>query len=141
MTDIELAEEKLNDEGVTFAAAKDGAIMTSKDRGIRPLLELYEAGTDMKGWTCADKVVGKAPAVIYTLLDVREVSAPVMTKAAKEILENSGISCTYGSLTDVILRRDGNDLCPMEKAVKDIDDPLDAVNAKKGTAALLAASH
>lgn len=139
MTDIESAAEKLNNSQVTFAAAKDGVLITSEKRGIRPLLELYTEGTDMTGWSCADKVVGKAPAMMYVLLGVSEVFAPVMTKTAKAIMENAGIKCTSDTLTDVIIRRDGKDICPMEKAVKDIDDPEEAVTAIQKTAAILAA--
>ena len=138
MTDIELAAEKLDSGRVTFAAAKDGVLITSEKRGIKPLLDLYTGRTDMNGWSCADKVVGKAPAMMYVLLGVSEVFAPVMTKTAKGIMEDAGIKCTSDKLTDVIMRRDGKDLCPMEKTVKDIDDPEEAVTAIQKTAAELA---
>ena len=138
MTDIELAAENLDSGRVTFAAAKDGVLITSEKRGIKPLLDLYTGRTDMNGWSCADKVVGKAPAMMYVLLGVSEVFAPVMTKTAKDIMESAGIKCTSDTLADVIMRRDGKDLCPMEKAVKNIDDPAEAVTTIQKTAAELA---
>ena len=138
MTDIDLAREKLREDGITFAAAKDGEVIASEERGIKPILDLYTEGFDMTGYHCADKVVGKAPAMLYVLLGVSEVYAHVMTKTARDILVNAGIGLSFETLTDVILRRDGKDLCPMEKAVKDIDDPEDAAAAVRLALAELA---
>ena len=45
-----------------------------------------------------------------------------MTKKAKEILEKNGIKVTFETLTDKIINRTGTDICPMEKAVMDIED-------------------
>lgn len=129
MTDLELAKEKLSEEGCTFAAARDGKLISSEKRGVVPLIEMLDSGNDCSGWTCADKVCGKAPAMIYVLLKVKEVFAGVMTYEAAEILTGAGIICSCGIQTDKIIRRDGKDICPMEKAVKDMETPEEAVSA------------
>ena len=168
MTDIEIAKEELRREGVTCAAVKDGKVVTSEKRGIAPLIEWYEDGADsaddsrggeygaddadhvdsaddsrggeMQGYSVADKVVGKAPAMMYVLLGVSQVYACVMTNTAKEILTDAGIACSADTLTDTILRDDKADICPMEKAVMDIDEPEAAFDAIKEAISRMAAN-
>lgn len=131
MPDIDKAKEKLTEEGVTCAAVKGDKTLTAYERGIAPLLEWYDSVHDMTGYSVADKVVGKAPAMLYVLMNVKEVFAPVMTYAAEEILKRAEITCGCDILTEKILRRDGRDICPMEKAVLDIDYPEEALKALK----------
>ena len=134
MNDLELAKEELKKEGCTFAAAKDGEVISSEKRGIVPLLDMLDSvregkGVSYAGWSCADKVAGKAPAMIYVLLGVSEVYARVMTRDAARILESARIGCTYDALADKIINRAGTDICPMEKTVLGIGDPEEAVSA------------
>ena len=130
MTDIELAKETLNSRDLTFAAAKDGAVISSAERGISPVLDLldrFACGNGMAGWSVADKVVGKAPAMIYSLLKPSEVYGHVMTKDAERILAQAGIKCSFDAEAEKIINRAGTDICPMEKLVADVDDPAAAV--------------
>ena len=46
---------------------------TSTQRGVAPLLQWLDGGTDLKGFSAADKVVGKAAAFLYCLLGVAAV--------------------------------------------------------------------
>ena len=39
--------------------------VTSDLRGIRPLLELLDSGRDFSGFVAADRIVGKAAALLY----------------------------------------------------------------------------
>ena len=129
MTDLELAKNRLMEGGCTFAACKDGEIISSEKRGIVPLLDIYESGRDLAGFSCADKVTGKAPALIYVLLGASCVYGHVMTRDAVRIMEDAGIVVSYDISADKIINRAGTDICPMEKAVADTDDPLEAVSA------------
>ena len=128
MSDLDLAKEKLSEPGCTFAAAKDGKVISSEKRGILPLVELYEKG-DLNGWSCADKVCGKAPACVYVQLRVKEVYSHVMTYTARDILEKAGISCTFDVPAEKIMNREGTDICPMEKLAAGISDPSEAAEA------------
>ena len=42
-----------------------------------------------------------------------------------------GISVAFGVLTDKIVNREGNGLCPMEEAVSSVNEPNSAVRAVK----------
>ena len=130
---MDKARSLLEEPGCTFAAASSDQEITSVERGIRPVLGLItrfgKNGRGMAGWSVADKVVGKAPALLYTMLGPDEIYAGVVTETAADILKDAGIRLTYDVMTDKILRRDGKDLCPMEKTVMSIDDPEEALSA------------
>ena len=96
---------------------------------MKPLLNWLENGQDLKGWSAADRVVGRATAFLYCLLDVKEVYARVMSHPAAEVLKAGGITAEAGQLVDGIINRRGTGPCPFEAAVLDIQDPSEALNA------------
>ena len=85
MNDLEHAKSILQEGGYTCVLCKGEAIHTSYHRGVRPLLELLE--TDVSGFCAADKVVGKATALLYRLLNVKAVHAQVISQAALQVLQ------------------------------------------------------
>lgn len=104
-------------------------ILTDKRRGVRPLLDLLEAGTDVTGFAAADKVVGKAAAHLYCLLKISCLYAQVISQPALALLQQMQIPVEYGELVPAIQNRDKTGYCPMETAVLDIADPKDALCA------------
>ena len=92
MSDLERAKALLERPGCTFAAVRGEQERTSGIRGVKPLLDQLEEGLD--GWSCADKAVGKAPAMLYVLLRVKEVYTHVITKDGEDVLSDAGIRYT-----------------------------------------------
>ena len=45
-----------------------------------------------------------------------------MSESGKAYLDTHGIPCTCDILTEKIINRQGTDICPMEKAIMNIDD-------------------
>lgn len=131
MNNLEMARSLLENDGFTCALCKGEKFYTSRLRGVRPLIELLESGEDFSGFSAADKVVGNGAAFLYVLLSVSEVYAPVISRAAADTLEKNGIAVSCGSTVDNISNRTGDGLCPMEQAVKEITDPLQALAAIK----------
>lgn len=113
----------------TCVLCRGDSVLTDTRRGIRPLLELLEMSDSWKGYSAADKVIGKAAAYMYHLLGVDAVYAQVISQPAADVLRRYGISLEYGSLVHAIRNRDGTGYCPMETAVLDIDDPTQALAA------------
>ncbi len=130
MTDI-LCKTKalLHGQDLTLVLNDGSKTYTSRKRGVAPLLELYENGTDVKGFVAADKVVGKAAAFLYVVLGVKEIYADVISEPSLKVLARYGIDVSYGTAVCGIRNRTDTGPCPMENAVKDIDDPIDALNA------------
>lgn len=122
------AKEILIQENYTCVALNNDEIYTSRDRGVKPLLDWY--GTvDLKGASAADKVVGKAAAFLYVLLDIKEIYADVISEPAYKILLDYNINVFFDKKVKAIQNRDKTGFCPMETAVWNIDNPYNAYEA------------
>lgn len=124
--DLNKAKALLQQNIYTCVLCKGNQIYTSTQRGVAPLMGYWQDGTDLKDFSAADKVVGKATALLYALLGVKAVYAAVMSRPALRVLETHSICASYGQLVDAIINRTGDGFCPMETATKDIDDPAAA---------------
>ena len=125
--DMKKAVSMLEEQGLTLAAIKGNETITSRERGVKPLMELIDEGKTLEGYSSADKVVGAAAAYLYVLLDVRELYAGVISRRAAEILEKYGITIEYDTLAEAIINRSGTGFCPMETAVSDAVSPENAL--------------
>jgi hypothetical protein len=128
--DLKKAIEVL-DEGHSCALVRGDKIYTSDADGIKPLNWWLRDGFVFNGYSAADKVVGRAAAFLYVLLQVKEIYAEVLSESAFEILERYQIAYSCGKTVPYILNRRGNDLCPMEKIALLHEDPQDAYAALK----------
>ena len=133
MTDLEHARRILEQDGYTCVLCKGENILCDTRRGVKPLLELLDCGEDLREFSAADKVVGKAAAHLYHLMGVRAVHAGIISAPAKEVLESRGISVTFGQCVPHIQNRTQTGLCPMESAVWSISDSRDALQAIRTT--------
>lgn len=96
------------------------------DRGIKALLSLVKDNDILQGADIADKVVGKAAALLFVKGGAKRIYAEVISKPARDVLIKSAVEYEFKILTDGIVNRQGNGPCPMEYAVLDIDDPDEA---------------
>ena len=102
----------------------------SKLDGIKPVIfKMREDINYFKDLIVADKIIGKASAMLFALSGVKEVYTCVLSISGKQIFEKYNVKYHYEQLVDNIINRLGNDICPMEKTVKDIDDLNLAYNA------------
>ncbi len=128
---ISRAKELVAQNKATCVVIKDGVIVhTLSERGIKPILKMYEKGT-LENAVIVDKVIGRAAAMIMTLGNIHSCFGFTMSRGAVEYLEDHGISAQYQTLTEYIINRNGDGTCPMEAAVKDINSAEDAVAAVK----------
>ncbi len=135
--DLDRAKELLASTGSTCVLCRDELVYQTTARGIRPLVDWLHSGEDTCGFSAADKVVGKAAALMYCLLGVRRVYGQVMSTAAVKVLRRNGVEAYWGTLTEFIRNRAGTGLCPMETATAGIDDPDDALPVILATLASL----
>ena len=91
---------------------RDGEeVFSSTARGIFPLVQ---AIPKMKGAYLADRIIGRAAALLCVHGGVLAVYADVMTESATNVFAEYGILFEFGKLTDKILNRDQSGLCPFE---------------------------
>lgn len=138
--DTLLAKRLLESEGYTCVLYRNGIMHTSDRGGVLPLLAWLSAAESFEGFSAADRVAGKAAALLYALMGVKEVYAPVMSESAVHTFSQCGIPAFYDNIVAKIANRAGNGSCPMEQAVLDIDDPQDALLAIKRKLDLLSAN-
>ena len=129
--DLKKAVDLLFEGEYTCVLCKDDELITSTVRGVKPLIDWLNSKTELEGFCAADKVVGKAATFLYVLLNVDSVYAPVMSKGAIDILSRYGIEPFYDLSVEAIRNRSDTDICPMEKTVQDINDPIIALEKIK----------
>lgn len=76
----------------------------------------------MKNASAADKVVGKAAALMFIKGGIKELYADVISEHALSVLNKTDIIVAYNKCVPYIVNRDGTDMCPMEKCVLETDD-------------------
>ncbi len=136
-SNLEYAIELLKSGGYTLVLKNDSELITSKEKGISPLIGLIESGRSLESFSCADKIVGKAAALLYAKLNVKELYAEVLSKAAQPVLKKHNIYYSFGTLTASILNRKGDGICPMEKTVAEINNCDKAYSALKNKLSVL----
>lgn len=127
--ELEKAKLLLREGAFTLAAVKGGYVFTSCERGVKPLIGLLDSNDGIRRFSAADKVVGKAAAFLYVLLEAEAVYADVISIPALEVLERHKIHAEYSSLTEAIRNRTNTGFCPMETAVIEISEPEKALTA------------
>ena len=128
MTDtLNKAKDLLQSGEHSLVFIRDGKVISSSLNGIRPLMTmLAEDPQAFRGASVADKVIGKAAALLLIYGGVSEVYGGILSERAKTVLENAGVTSEYGQLVPYIVNRAGDGKCPMENKVLDLDDPEEA---------------
>lgn len=98
-------------------------VLTNQKRGVAPLLEWLDAGENMRGAAVADRVIGRAAALLLLCGGVSAVYGEVMSAPARGLLRDAGVEAEFGVLVKAIRNRSNTGLCPMEQAVAGIADP------------------
>jgi hypothetical protein len=129
VSDLKRARELLFVGGHSCVLCKGESIYTSNRPGLAPLLEWLDVGVNLSGYSAADKIVGKASAMLLLLVKVKEVYTPVIGRAGAELLSRHGVSVSADTLVEYITNQQKTGPCPMEMAVEKIDDPILAIKS------------
>lgn len=130
MNNIEKAKERLKN-GASLVLYDGKEFIEEKGKGLSPLLKLLSEKNDLSRFCAADKIIGKAAAMLFALLKIKNVYGEVLSRKAIPILEKYGIKYSFGTVTDSIKNRYGTEICPMEQTVEGIDDADTALKAIK----------
>lgn len=139
MTDLQIAKNNLS--GHTICLCKNGECLYSEKKGIAPMMDFIASDANLEGYSVADLVVGKAAALLFVKCGIKNVFAKTLSENGKKILERFGIDYEYETLAEKIINRSGTDICPMEKAVANTDDPEEAFQILKNKLSELQSQH
>ena len=122
-----------------FIAKRNNIVFyTSNDIGVKPILSKINADMNFyKNADIEDTVVGKAAACLYVLAKIKFVYAHTLSELAKTYLEKNNIPFKYDELVKEIRNRTNTDICPLEKSVIHIDDPVIAKTALENVIQIL----
>jgi hypothetical protein len=122
----------LDETGNALMIYRGGSLLfSSKSRGIRPHIDAIRAlgKVGLRGTLMADKIVGRAAALLMLYSVPAEVHAGVITHRARGVLEKNGVQVYSVMDTDSVKEKDGKIYCPFEAMVQGIDDPNEAYSA------------
>lgn len=129
---LEQAKAALQGE-ITFAAVlADGRIITSEKKGIAPMMALLKEDADvLKGACVADRVIGKAAALLMEKGGVIAVYGDIISTHAMSIYKKNGTPVTCGKEVPYIINWAKTGMCLMEQTVLEIEDAEEAYEALK----------
>ena len=115
-----LAKYILYNENLNFVLVSQKGMIKSSARGIKPIYDNYLKNKEyFFGSSVADRVIGKAAAIILVSSGVKEIYSDLISQSALDYFQERKIKVSYAEKTDRILNRDKSDLCPMEKLSMD----------------------
>lgn len=135
MTESEqLVQTTIRSGDATLCAADGGELVYGlTGRGISALLTAVEEERVVShgplDW--GDKLVGRAAALLLTLVRPRSVFALTMSTGAQDVLRTAGIPFTRDTVILDVFNRTGTGPCPMEAAVSGINEPFAALETLK----------
>ena len=103
-------------------------IYSSSGKGVSPLLgAIEEVGLEgLEGVLTADRIVGRAAALLNVYMGVFEVHTLVISAGAEELFRGHGVVFDFAEETDVVKDVDGVLFCPFERLVQGMSDPGEA---------------
>jgi hypothetical protein len=120
---IEELKEYLNKDDVVCALSTGDQVITSNLKGVRPWLKwLRECPELLEGAMVADKVVGKAAAMLMVVSKIKTVYTPLISEQALVYLNTQTLDVHYDGTVPYITNNDQSGLCPMETTVLNVTD-------------------
>jgi hypothetical protein len=133
MQDLEIAKKLLAQKQLTLVIVKKGQVLFKTDsRRISGFVKaIDEFGAALKGASVADRVAGKALALLCVYAGICEVYAEVLSRKAQVVFEENKVYVEWKEIVDNVLNDDKTGMCPFEKVAQEISNPKDAYGAFK----------
>lgn len=133
-TDINIAKELLGQNDRVCVIVKNGKVLfSSSKKGIQPFFDALELRSKNEYLDCriADRVIGKAALLLAAYLGAKEIYTPLASQHAINASLNLNLNLIYDENVAFIINRTRDGMCPMEKAVLNMNDPKEAFMALK----------
>jgi hypothetical protein len=128
MDDLEAAKQRLKMKNLNLVFFKNSKAIFETDRGgLFGFLEaIEEREADLAEASVADRVIGKAAALLCAYSQVKAAYAVTLSEGGLRVLEKQHILCEYENLVPLILNAKQTDQCPFERLVENVDNPREA---------------
>lgn len=132
MDDATLARQELGERKAACVVVREGVVESSQEQGVKPLLLWLSREERVFSGACvADKVVGKAAALLFIYGGVSHVYAKVISEHAAKALEEHKVPFAFEERVPFIVNRTQTGMCPMEQRVLAMSDPKEAYQTLK----------
>ena len=114
----------LENININFLVYKENKVVhSSSNKGIFSIYDIFKNNRHILANSfIADKIVGRAIAVIAISCNIKGVYAEVISDAAYDLLVNNDIKVEYCKKVFSILNSNCSDKCPVEKMVENINN-------------------
>jgi hypothetical protein len=128
MNDLETAKILLAQKQLTLVIVKYGeTLFETQSHRISGFLDAVEQlGSRLENASVADKVAGKAVALLCVYAGIAAVYAETLSTKAKHLFEQNGVTHEWKELVDNILDESKSEICPFEKEAARISNPEEA---------------
>lgn len=132
-TDLKLAKNKLIQKNLRLVIVKNGKVLfETKSHGIYDLLKaINKLQNDIKDSSVADRIVGRAAALLFVFSGVQAVFAVTASDGGIEVLRKNSVFCEYEKRVTNVLNLKKTDVCPFEKLVAKLSNPEKAYKMLK----------
>jgi hypothetical protein len=120
---------RLKNENLSLLILSGSMVLyCSKAEGIAPLIEaIDEVGIDtLRGSIVADRVIGKASALLICYFKAKKASAKIMSAWGADVLRANGVDYFAEKLVSEIRNKTNTDMCPFEKMIMEVNKPSKA---------------
>jgi hypothetical protein len=128
MQDLEIAKKQLHDKNLTLVIVKNGVILFQTDShrisGVIGAIEKF--GVQLNGASAADRVAGKALALLCVYAGIKQIYAEVLSRKALAVFEENKIMFEFKEIIDNVLDMEKTGVCPFEKVAADISNPKES---------------
>lgn len=134
MKDIEIAKYLLKKEDLTLVIVNNGEVIyKSNKRGISPLFRaVIEVNESLKDSSIADKVIGKAAAMLCLYAGIKELHTNVISEKAIDVLNRTKIMYKYKNRCSFIKNRDNTGICPVEALALNTESIVELLQGIQG---------
>ena len=133
MKDLEIAERRLGEADLTLSIVRDEHVLfETASHGISGFLRaIQELGEQLNGASAADRIVGKAIALLCLYAGIEGVYGSVMSIEARKFFEENKVHAEWKVLIGNILDNCKVATCPFERLAAGITDPEEAYKKLK----------
>lgn len=112
---------------VCVVISKDNNVFHASDRGIKPLVDWLRTNpTLLNQAVIADKVIGKAAAMLMVYGGVKEVYGGIISDSAANFFEQEKVPFYFEKQVPYIINRNKTGMCPMEERAQSLNSAKEA---------------
>lgn len=131
--DLTVARDILSKHDYSIVIVKNNEVIGKrKGQGIKPVIELIDGlDKELENAVIGDRILGKAAALLCRYVNAKAVYSPKGTKTALALLIIAGIPSQVDQIISHVKNREGSNMCPFEKILKNVDSPEEAFKILK----------